>query len=427
MWPPCVMWCGEPYPQRRQDRRGSAAAPVAVITFAPLRQTARTLVVGWGVALLACSLPSVGLWSPYGRANTGLFQLYGDRIARGVVPYRTGFALEYPPGAIPPLAAPSLPHGHYVPWFHGFEFACLLVAIAAVAFALEGVGERRRVGAVAAVGAAPALFGQLTLNSFDLWPAALTAVALAAVVRARPRVGFVFLGIGAAAKLYPALLAPALLLYVSRKHGRPEAKRAALAGVLTVGAIFLPFAVLGPGGLKFSLQEQATRGLQVESLAGSALGVARQLGAGFHVVQTTAPFSYNVAGSFANVLATVSSIVVLVSTALVWRALRVRNVDEERTMFAVAATAVGFVAFAKVLSPQYLLFLVPLVPLVQSATALALFGLVLGLTQIWARFPQPFAQVAALQELIWVTFVRNLLLVVLFGVLFHQLKRAATE
>jgi uncharacterized membrane protein len=379
------------------------------------------------LALAASSLPSVGLWSPHGRANTGLFQLYGDRIARGAVPYRPGFALEYPPGAIPPLAAPSLPRAHYIPWFHTFEFVCLLISVAAVALALEGVGERRRLAAVAAVGTAPALLGQLSLNSFDLWPAALAAIAVAAVVRARPRIGFVSLGIGAAAKLYPALLAPALLIYVSRVHGRAEAKRAALAGVLTVAAIFGPFAVLGPGGLKFSLQEQARRGLQVESLAGSVLGVARQLGAGFHVVETTAPFSYNVAGSFANVLATVSSIVVLGATALVWRALRVHNVDRERMFFAVAATAVGFVAFAKVLSPQYLLFLVPLVPLVQSATAVILFGLVLALTQIWARFPEPFAQVAALQGMIWVTFVRNLLLVVLFGVLVRRLKRAAVE
>jgi uncharacterized membrane protein len=368
------------------------------------------------LALAASSLPSVGLWSPHGRANTGLFQLYGDRIARGAVPYRPGFALEYPPGAIPPLAAPSLPRAHYIPWFHTFEFVCLLISVAAVALALGGVGERRRLAAVAAVGTAPALLGQLSLNSFDLWPAALAAIAVAAVVRARPRIGFVSLGIGAAAKLYPALLAPALLIYVSRVHGRAEAKRAALAGVLTVAAIFGPFAVLGPGGLKFSLQEQARRGLQVESLAGSVLGVARQLGAGFHV-----------AGSFANVLATVSSIVVLGATALVWRALRVHSVDRERMFFAVAATAVGFVAFAKVLSPQYLLFLVPLVPLVQSATAVILFGLVLALTQIWARFPEPFAQVAALQGMIWVTFVRNLLLVVLFGVLVRRLKRAAVE
>jgi uncharacterized membrane protein len=367
------------------------------------------------------------LWSAHGRANTGLFQLYGDRVARGAMPYRPGFALEYPPGAIPPLAAPSLPRAHYVPWFHAFEFVCLLISVAAVALALENVGERRRLAAVAAVGTAPALLGQLSLNSFDLWPAALAAIAVAAVVRAHPRIGFMFLGIAAAAKLFPALLAPALLTYVSRRHGHAEAKRALVTGVLTVAAIFAPFALLGPGGLKFSLQEQATRGLQVESLGGSVLGVAHQLGAGFNVVQTTAPFSYNVGGTLAGVLASASSVVVLAAAAAVWQALRVQKVDRERTMLAAVATAVAFVAFAKVLSPQYLLFLVPLVPLLQSALAVILFGLVLALTQIWARFPQPFAQVAALQPLIWVTLVRNLLLVLLFAVLIRKLKRAPAQ
>jgi uncharacterized membrane protein len=390
-----------------------------------LTQTARTLAIGFGVALAACSIPSVGLWSPHGRANTGLFQLYGDKVAHGEVPYRSGFSLEYPPGAIPPLAVPSLPRSHYIPWFHAFEFGCLLIAVAAVALALEGVAERRRLAAVAVVGAAPAVLGQLSLNSFDLWPAALAALAVAAVMRGRPPLGFALLGAATAAKLFPALLAPSLLTYVYRRRGREEAKRALFAGVSTVAVIFAPFAVLGPGGLKFSLQEQAARGLQVESLGGSVLGVARQLGAGFHVVETTSPFSYNVAGSLALTLATVSSVVVLGAAALVWWTLRAGDASRERTMLAVAATAVGFVAFAKVLSPQYLLFLVPIVPLVRCASAVVLFLGVLALTQIWARFPQPFAQVAALQELIWVTFVRNLLLVVLFGVLVRRLRPAA--
>jgi uncharacterized membrane protein len=390
-----------------------------------LTQTARTLAIGFGVALAACSIPSVGLWSPHGRANTGLFQLYGDKVAHGEVPYRSGFSLEYPPGAIPPLAVPSLPRSHYIPWFHAFEFGCLLISVAAVALALEGVAERRRLAAVAVVGAAPAVLGQLSLNSFDLWPAALAALAVAAVMRGRPPLGFALLGAATAAKLFPALLAPSLLTYVYRRRGWEEAKRALLAGVSTVAVIFAPFAVLGPGGLKFSLQEQAARGLQVESLGGSVLGVARQLGAGFHVVETTSPFSYNVAGSLALTLATVSSVVVLGAAALVWWTLRAGDASRERTMLAVAATAVGFVAFAKVLSPQYLLFLVPIVPLVRCASAVVLFLGVLALTQIWARFPQPFAQVAALQELIWVTFVRNLLLVVLFGVLVRRLRPAA--
>jgi hypothetical protein len=81
------------------------------------------------------------------------------------------------------------------------------------------------------------------------------------------------------------------------------------------------------------------------------------------------------------------------------------------------------VAFAKVLSPQYLLFLVPLVPLVDSLAAWAGFLLALGLTQVWARFPEPFLRTVHLGPLIWVVLVRNLALVGLYVLLLLGLRR----
>ena len=385
-------------------------------------RTARAVAVGWAVTLAACSLPSVGLWSTHAHADVGLYGLYGGRIAHGAFPYRPGFFMEFPPGAIPPLAVPALPHGHYIEFFHAFMAVSALVAVAAVAFALAGGSERRRLAAVVTAAVAPAVLGQITLNSLDLWPAALAGVGVAAVLRGRPRWGLALLGAASAAKLYPVLLFPVLLTYISGTYGRTEAKRALVAGAGVLTATFLPFAVFAPGGLKYSLQVQVTRGLQVESLGGSFLGVAHRLGAGFHVVVTHAPFSYDIAGSFADGLATVMSVIVLVAAFVVWRELRAGTVDRERTVRALAATAIAFVAFGKVLSPQYLLFLVPLVPLVASTLAPLLLLVALGLTQIWARFPQPFAQVSSLEGMIWVTLARNLVLVALYVVLVSGLR-----
>ena len=386
----------------------------------------RTAAVGWVVLLAACSLPNVGLWDANGKADTGLYSLYGGRIAHGHLPYRSGFAMEFPPGAIPALAVPALPRSNYVPWFKAFEFLCGAAAIGAVAFALAGAAPRRRYGAVIVAGAAPAALGPIVLNSFDFWPSALAAWAVALAVRGRPRSGLAFLGAATAAKLFPVLLAPALLTYVARERGMREAKRALLALAVVVAVVFAPFAVLAPGGLKASLQEQATRGLQIESLGGSALGVAHRLGAGFHVVVSHAPFSFDIGGSTAGALGVVLSLVVLAAAAAAWLLLvRDGPVDRDRTLRAVAATAVGFVAFAKVLSPQYLLFLVPLVPLVDSLAASAGLLLVLGLTQIWARFPEPFLQITHLGGLIWVVLARNLALVALYVVLAAGLRRSS--
>jgi hypothetical protein len=390
--------------------------------------TARVAALGWIVLLAACSLPSLGLWNPTGKADTGLYMDYGTRIADGAVPYRSGFSFEFPPGAIPPLAVPALPGSHYVSWFKAFELVCGLAAVTAVAYALGEAPALRRVVAVVLTAAAPAALGPIVLNSFDLWPAALAAWAVALAVRGRPRWGLALLGAATAAKLYPVLLAPVLLTYVARAHGRREALRALAGGTAVVAVVFLPFAAVAPGGLKFSLQEQATRGLQVESLGGSILGVAHRLGAGFHVTVSHAPFSFDIAGGTARALAAVLSVAVLAATAGAWWLLERHRVDRDRTLRAIAATAVGFVAFAKVLSPQYLLFLVPLVPLADSLAASALFLLALGLTQVWARFPEPFLQITHLGSVIWAALARNLVLVALYGALVRGLRaRRATR
>ena len=184
-----------------------------------------------------------------GRPTPGSTRCTERRIAHGHLPYRPGFSMEFPPGAIPPLALPALPGSHYVSWFKAFALVCGLAAIAAVAFALRDAPARRRYGAVVVAAVAPAVLGAISVNSFDLWPAALAAWAVAFVVRGHPRWGLALLGAATAAKLYPALLAPALLAYVAHERGRREMQRALLAGVAVVVAIFLPFAALAPGGL----------------------------------------------------------------------------------------------------------------------------------------------------------------------------------
>jgi hypothetical protein len=352
--------------------------------------------VGAVVLVAACSLPNVGLWSGSGKADTGLYGLYGGRIANGELPYRSGFSMEFPPGAIPPLAVPALPGSHYVVWFHLFELACALAVVGAVVYGSRGW----RPVLVAAV--APAFVGAIALNAFDLFPAALAAWAVALTLRGRAAWGMALLGAATAAKVYPALLAP--ILFTTR--------RAAAIGVGVCAAIVLPFAALAPGGVAFSLREQATRGLQVESLGGSLLGVA-----GGHVTVSHSPFSYDIAGTLATAVGVLTSLLLLAAVAWCWWRRRPAQV-------ASAAVAVAFVAFAKVLSPQYLLFLVPFVAPVAPLALLA----VLGLTQVWARFPEPFLRtVAHLGPLLWVVVLRNLLLVALYVLLARRLRPSTSD
>jgi hypothetical protein len=78
----------------------------------------------------------------------------------------------------------------------------------------------------------------------------------------------------------------------------------------------------------------------------------------------------------------------------------------------------AFVALGKVLSPQFLIWLIPLVPLVRGRRGLVATGLLtaaLVLTQVW--FPQRYFDYALHGRLAGVVVLRDLVLVALLGVL----------
>ena len=83
-----------------------------------------------------------------------------------------------------------------------------------------------------------------------------------------------------------------------------------------------------------------------------------------------------------------------------------------------AACVCAFVAFGKVLSPQFLIWLVPLVPLVRGRRGLAATALLVAAlvdTQTW--FPARYFDYVDHARLAWVVLARNLLLVGVFAVL----------
>jgi hypothetical protein len=84
-----------------------------------------------------------------------------------------------------------------------------------------------------------------------------------------------------------------------------------------------------------------------------------------------------------------------------------------------AASVVAFVALGKVLSPQFLIWLLPLVPLVRGRrgfAASALLGLALLLTQVW--FPIRYFDLVAFDPFpSWVLLARDVVLVALLVVL----------
>jgi uncharacterized membrane protein len=336
--------------------------------------------------------------------DTGLYRDYGERMIHRDIPYRD-FDVEYPPAALPVFLVPSFaPAGEYV---RTFEWVMAALGVLAILCAAS-----IRAGSSAFLALSPLLVGSILLSRFDLWPAALTVAALAALLAGLHRLGWAVLGIAVAAKLYPFVIVPPALAWAWRR-GR---LRAALAGAAAFAVVVGPFAVIAPGGLWRSVEQQLSRPLQIESLGAAFFKLH-----GDPTVETSHG-SQNIVGhgGVATALVALQVIGLVAVWILAWRD------PDDLTRHAAAAVAT-FVAFGKVFSPQFMIWLVPLVPLVRGRRGLIATGLLaaaLILTQVW--FAEHYWQYVDESKRAWAVLARDLTVVALAVVLAVPWPRRAT-
>jgi hypothetical protein len=346
----------------------------------------RLALAGSVVFVLACLLVPHGLRSTALYSDVHTYHAYALDMTSGRVPYQDFFD-EYPP-----LAQPFILAARSVLLFK------LLLTLCGIGIVWLLATVFRSGAAVAVFALSPLLVGSIYLNAYDLWPALLLAVALALFARQRPFWAFAFLGAATAAKIYPAAVLPIALAFV------PRAARlrgfAWFAGVFAL--VHLPFLILGPGGLRFSYTIQAKRGLELNSLGSSVLLVT-----GHRTLESQPPGSLNVVGTTAHAVAIASTVLVLAAVALAtWLYARGRL----PFLTACAAAGVGFVAFDKVFSAQYVEWIAPLSPL-GGVVAAAGTAVVLGLTHVVFSHRTALAE----QRDCWILLLRNLSLVALFA------------
>jgi uncharacterized membrane protein len=251
----------------------------------------------------------------------------------------------------------------------------------------------------------------------------LTIAAVLAFLRGKERTAYVVLALAVAAKVFPLVLLPLALIETWERGGRDAVRRALawFGGALVF--VHLPFAIMGPGGLRFSYWVQLKRGLEVESLGGGILLVLDRLGIHHVALRDEAPGSRDAVGSLATAVGVISSLAVVAAVLYVaWVYLNGRR----DLLLAAAAAVTAFVAFNKVLSPQYVVWLVPLVPAAGLAAAGVLVG-ALALTHLeWNRFASPHGSVHHWGEVLsWWIFARDLVLVALFALLVLRLRAGA--
>ena len=388
---------------------------------------ARDALLAWIVSvpvfLAACAVPDGGLFRAARFRDVHIYQGYAERFLHGALPYRDVF-VEYPPGAfavfMPPAAFGA---SHYNAAFKSLMALCGIATLLLAALVLVelGVSRGRLVVAVALLAVSPVALGPISLNTYDAWPALLTVLALFLFLRSRDLPAAGALGLAASAKVYPLVLVPLVGIYVWRRAG-PRRTAAALGVFLIVAAaVVVPFAAYDLHGVASSFRSQAERGLQVESLGASLLLAADRLGLyDARVVETTGVAGRNLSGSLPDAVAVAALVLEGLAVLATWLLYtRVRDA-RARLPLAFAAAVAGFLAFTKVFSPQYLVWLVPLVVLAGSWAALSLTALSLVIAQTW------FFHYHALFQLAWPTWlllVRDLLVLGVFLVLAGRLAR----
>ena len=380
--------------------------------------------------VFAISLYVVIRWFSQGRlSDLAVYQTYAGNVRNGAVPYRD-FPFEYPPAALPVLALPA-----YMTWSFATSFAVLMGAlgsacIAAAASALQaaGAGIQRSWVVLLAIGVSPLVLGSLVVTHFDLWPTLLAVGGLVAIVRERPMASGVLLGLGLAAKLWPAVLLPIGVVYLWRRRGRRAGLFVLGSFVAAAAACFLPFVALAPDGVRAMLSDQLDRPLQVESLGSAVLMAAQRFGMRpLHTINSHG--AQALSGRGAGVAADLLTLLEVATVGAIWIIFaRRRNPDAEAVLLAAGAAVAALVAFDRVLSPQYLIWIIPFALLVGGERGLVIGGLLflaLGLTQAWQVTDHYWAlAIHHAAPYSWYLLARDLILVLIAAVLLVELSRA---
>lgn len=381
----------------------------------------RALLVGCAGALVFVATALVP--DPPDEIRVAPFDRFAEAIRDGQVPFRD-FTVEYPPGSIPAVVAPLALPFSYATSFRVVQALCGALLVLAVAVLLRSAPLWRLLVAVALVALLPVLLGPVVVARYDLVPATLVAWALVALEAARVRLTGALLGAAIAAKLYPLALIPAFAASASERLHAPL-RRLLVPLAATLGVVSAGFVAVAPGGVAYGLSRQLGRGLQLETVGSSLVLAGRWLGLASPGTAFTSG-SQTLTGPAAQAVSfavTVLGLGLVVALAVaVWQA---RGQVLDLRLSSAALVALVLVC-SKVLSPQFLVWLVPLALVVETPSWGWLAGL-LGPACLLTRlvYPTRYEELVAFEPgAVALLVARNALLVAVTWLLVAQLTRS---
>jgi hypothetical protein len=355
-----------------------------------------------------------------------VFMRIADPIAAGAVAYRD-VPVEYPPIALLPIVLPRVVVGVTAPGdLYTFVFGATALAttlfcgVAVSWLAARGWSRENALDAMLLFVAMALALTVCIIWRFDILPAALTALTVVAVAAGRPGWAGLALGLAVATKLYPGFLVPVFLAYYAFS-GRYRSAAFFLFGLVVTLAAIMAQVYLVAGADAFSfLTYQRDRGTEIESVVGG-LALAADALFGIPARVYFAFGSFEVSSRAVRALAAPDFVLqVALTLALAITGLRAALHDRRVFGAVTRGTLINYIVAAllvvilanKVLSPQYLAWLLPFAALLPGPQALLLVAASV-LTTI--EYPILFDALRAIDPFpVLVVNVRNAMLFVLF-------------
>ena len=354
-----------------------------------------------------------------------------------MAPYRD-FPFEYPPVALGPMLLPRLlPGGSsqsfrtYVWLFLGENAIWIAVLGSCVLrMARRWMPPRDTTVALLRYGLLAIILAPTIAWRFDLFPAAITAAAVIAVLENSPAVAGALIGLGVATKLYPIALLPVLVAwYASRGNWRSVARLVGASVAVSVAAL-LPFMLWARGDVFSFLRYHERRGLEIESVPAGILMLTQMAGhATLRVVNNFGAMHLQAgaADEAQRFLAPIFIVAISLLTAAFFR--RLRRAEERASTLepllleAVLASLLLVLVTNKAFSPQYLAWLMPFAPFL-SRRPFVLMVILFALTTV--LFPYSFMRLVPLETVpVLLLNVRNAVAVAAGVVLITHLREGS--
>jgi uncharacterized membrane protein len=400
----------------------------------------------WGIVVVAFCLLHLLIFTRVfysgGPDVEGYYQ-YAVKMSQGQVAYRD-FSVEYPPGALVTFYLPYLASDNLQGYGTAFTFEMLLFDIVGLLLVF-GLGKKAGISPwTSLIGYTLAMvaIGSIAVQRFDMVPAVITLGAVYAFSRGNYKTAWAILAIGTMTKLFPGLLAPLFLIYQWRRGGLRSMIPSVAMFAVVVLAISVPLLAVSSHGFISSFTVQSRRPLQLESTYSSLLVLGNSLGL-ISAQPIQGSISFDISSSLAGPLAHYSFVFMglglLAVYGLYYRNCRKLVKSPARIAPDTAALAdmlnysfaaiVVLLITSKVLSPQFMVWLYPLFPLVSGRFRSAIWVIFLAASCLtWYIYPLHYYDLIDTQQVaVDALILRNTMMVFTAVLLLGEKPASAVE